>query len=265
MSNNCVIPIAPSTQAYLTVKRDYAQDKFDITKFVFDFQNVPAPSILDNIWCYLKCEEASGQNRLDSTPNGHNTIAYGTTAQISGKVANGINFKIDGNGYPRLLFQGGANALNFVGDPNFSMAFWLRVSNATHSPYVLIPFTIDSDTYEVRLLATAANATDPTCDLWVTFGQLIAAGAHTLSADTWHFVVVTYDGNGLNVYVNNNSYASDVGSANHSSNSATLQYIGWPDDSVSSTDLDEFGIWMRALSANDIAYLWNNGTGRTLY
>ena len=86
-----------------------------------------------------------------------------------------------------------------------------------------------------------------------------------LSLNTWYFICGVYDGSTMSIYINGTSDNSkaQTGSITTSTNAAS---IGWDSyDTGSNThflgDLDEIGVWSRALSGTEISQLYNSGTG----
>jgi hypothetical protein len=114
-------------------------------------------------------------------------------------------------------------------------------------------------------------------DIWIDLNRSATPGSsYTLSVSTdnqyvspsitsgeWHFICIYYDGTGLFVEVDNVLVASDTSSADPNTSNDAETGMGQP---YSGQFLfDEAAIWQRDLTADERAYLWNGGAGRTLY
>jgi hypothetical protein len=90
---------------------------------------------------------------------------------------------------------------------------------------------------------------------------------HTFLAGTWYLVTATSNWNGTN-YVNNlylngtnvgsNSSGSSFGSGSLNSYIGTMLYAGTP-GAFFQGDIDEVGVWNRALTATEVSQLYNAG------
>lgn len=83
--------------------------------------------------------------------------------------------------------------------------------------------------------------------------------AYSMIADTMYHVVGTYDGSTLTLYINDvaigTASSSWDGSSGYSNSSSIGADIGWSTKFY--WDIDEVGVWDRALDASDVTQLYN--------
>lgn len=101
-------------------------------------------------------------------------------------------------------------------------------------------------------------------------GANIYFTATNVNDGNWHHIVIIFDGGALNstnarVYMDNSSLSYASGSANTPNISATPNlYIGRSVDGLYVNGyIDEVGFWSTQLDADDVALLWNSGSGIT--
>jgi hypothetical protein len=87
----------------------------------------------------------------------------------------------------------------------------------------------------------------------------------SITTGVWHQVVVTRNGSAFSLYFDDNVVGSTVfsGALTPSSNPLLIgrRDSADPRDFAVDGRLDEVAIWNRALSASEVASLWNNGQG----
>jgi RHS repeat-associated protein len=96
----------------------------------------------------------------------------------------------------------------------------------------------------------------------------VAEYATTLSTSVFTHLVATYDGANLKLYINGTQQGSTTGSGSGGTASTSRTAIGAHFDSLGygnpNADIDELGIWNRALSSTEISDLYNGGQGQTM-
>ena len=92
--------------------------------------------------------------------------------------------------------------------------------------------------------------------------QPVSSG--TLTANTWYFICITYDGSGgWEMYVNNSSVSTGTTGTSLTAGSGGTNHIGQygGNNYVFNGTLDEVQIWEEELSASSIEDLYNSGDG----
>jgi len=95
------------------------------------------------------------------------------------------------------------------------------------------------------------------------YDNQVSIRGSALSLSTWMHVAVTSDGGELKIYVN----GVEVNSTTAGSSAITFDHFtaGCGSNGTSGDNwngaIDEFGVWQRALSADEVTQLYNSGNG----
>lgn len=227
---------------------------------------------------YWKMDESSG-TREDSTANNRDMTAVGTVSGVSGKVNNAAQFTIaDDNGLRRTA----DTAFASFGARIISFSFWVKVNDITGN---------EDHTFLYRTGDTPGT----TIDWYVYFNPVagnsialdvydkdfteyaFAMGGVEIAQGVWYFVTGYIDpvGEEISIQINGtkviepffdtpvtpgtyNDNCLSIGAELNfdAPNAAGFQARG---------NLDEVGVWNRLLTADEIGYLYNGGSGRSLY
>jgi hypothetical protein len=222
-----------------------------------------------------RLDETSGSNATDSSTNGRDGTLSGTA-----------------NGPATFVPSGGliGGAVNFAGDDDYiscpaidatnntnklTVAFWLNCDTREDYEQVCTKFQNASNYFNVQLGGDVDEDSD---DLAVHIANsaqsgYVATTANVLKDDKWVHVAVVYDGtltgntNECKIYINGRlasmSQSDDIPDTLH--NASDPWWIGWRDDSPANFALDgqidDFYLFTRALSVDDIAELYMQGQG----
>jgi hypothetical protein len=162
-------------------------------------------------------------------------------SRVTGKVAYATQYDASGDGA----------ILNCLSHPDFSsenpftVAGWIRVGSD------------DSADVDILIDDLEIYATDGYLGVY-TGGSALCEGS--ISADTYHFFAVTFDGTDLKLFIDADDPIVSAGTTALPSD-GDLQIQGY--DGLTASD--ESGVWTQCLTASQVAYLWNGGAGRTLY
>lgn len=209
----------------------------------------------------------------DLSPNAYDgTLSGDAVTLASGKLCNALDL-------------GGTNDYVDVGDVDiidglggFSVSVWFNRDEGTTSATnhgvnnVLVAqssnggndnFELGTEGDQVEIYLDA-NTPDKTVRVTIPGG---------ISDDEWHHLVVTYDkaDGGLEVFFNGTavqSWPEFVGNVDGSVSSPLTLGMARPDNQKwgdFNGMMDEIGIWGRALTGDEIAYLWNDGDGNTIH
>lgn len=219
-------------------------------------------ALTDNLVAYYKLDESSG-NAADASGAGLTLTNTNTVVFSAGKINNGGAFTRTSSQY----FTSSNAAFSLTG--SLSMSFWIKasaaqvtgvncgmVSNATSggNGYLL---RIENDGFVYFRLASGPTGQTST--------QAAGAGNivnFNVADSVFHHVVGTYDGTTAKIYVDDTLCASRAITATLTSpgnfnvgldNTTTASYMNG--------NLDEVGLWSRALSATEVTTLYNGGAG----
>jgi len=252
------IRIPASCQIYLDAVYDAAQDKFDIVNYAcVQNETFPAP------WAYWKMEETSG-TRIDSTGNDrHLTLEYPVydPAYDTGILGNAVKFIMNQMDAYVLWIDNGLS----LGEPQqFTVAFWFKGIDITPGDNSLLEIVLGSG--PVIDIWDSGNATN--CAICIYARQTADIDTEvTLDWTDWHLFILEYDGTNLKLYLDNALIAT-TGIPNYydfpydiTITGGSLQGSGVDGDCY----IDEMGIWLLALTADQRDQLWNGGAGWSPY
>jgi len=201
---------------------------------------------------YWNFDENTGLSTFDSIGNNEGVITDATWA--TGKINSGLHFE----GSSGVI----ATDTNHL-STGFSVSAWIKLDNVAGYGSIVSKGAANDRNY---LLYTSNNHG--------LYGYEIEGGANrfytgskTLLVDTWYHLVVTWNGAHVQGYVNGeadgNPYATTDTPANGGSN---LLYIGRSNSSQEYFDgtIDEVLISNKALTTDEIDYLYNEGVGKQL-
>lgn len=234
-----------------------------------------AVELQSGLIAYWNLDETTGPTLFDTAPAGvnpdHGTLASGSAmpTRISGKFGAALSF----DGVDDYADIPASTDLN-IGTNRMSLSAWVNLDllpnqipgsfgpiyDSTIDAYNLY---LDKGNNELRFKLTDTNyhAARP------------GIPTSALSTGTWHHVAAVYDGTGSVGTVK--IYWDGVLKDTHTGNDGTgtgltgnvlpgqVAKLGTTGGFYAG-DLDDVGIWNRALSASEIAYIANGGAGRTL-
>lgn len=221
--------------------------------------NMPEPSatgLLEGLIAYWDMQESSG-NIVDEVASLAGVPAS-TAPNYSqtGRISNAINFNYIPSYGSGTRFDVGDDLLQ---SNQVSISAWIYPTESGDA------FTIISNNasgYGYRLFCggggggVAAEVSDGS-------GHTAAVDAGTLTINTWHHVVLVVNGTNVTTYINGTqsdqeAFAYNIGYGSGSSVTIGATY----DNSLSfGGRIDELGIWNRALTTDEIAALYNTGSG----
>lgn len=217
---------------------------------------------------YYKMDEASG-DALD-VHSGNHGVDNGTVGTAAGKIGTARLFVAANSEF----FAAGDSALIDFSTA-FTLSAWIYGDNLTANAAIAAKWNFggaaDRASWAIQLGAVATNLRVFIADSGTDAGNNFVDFTGGLTDDTWHHIVVVYDGllaAGLRValYVNNVAKSPSITGTIAASlpNSTAVLRIGdfqglsrfWQGR------LDEIGLWGRALTTAEIAELYNAGAGK---
>lgn len=208
--------------------------------------------------------EGAGVPRLDmfGTPNPAADVA--TVAQAAGNNTFAAGFTRASS--QRLDVTN--NSSIQMGDISWTIAGWVYLTSKPAAMYIAIKYSAAAgntdfylyyDSAPDRFKFGVARAVDS--------AQIVTANTFGApSTGTWYFLRGWHDaGNDtVNISVNNGAADSQAtGGALQAAGTANLSFGGNPAGFYLDGRMADWGIWKRLLSAQETAWLYNNGRGRT--
>ena len=217
----------------------------------------PANPGTTNLVSYFSMEEASG-NLIDSEGSNDLTVSGTVTYSTTGKVDDCLDFGTNAAGTNTT-----STGVNLTGD--ISLSFWLN-----------------ADVVESGDLARFAGVgeTEATNALWfVNFasgGDMIVGHEHdagvnqlktwdtNLAADTWYHLAMVRDATALTwtLYVDGSAFGTPYTYTKNANGGASADLVLGYSQAAYDGQLDEFAIFNDVLSADEVSWLYNSGSGR---
>jgi hypothetical protein len=212
-------------------------------------------ALTDNLEGYWKCDEASWDGTTnemqDSSGNGKHAHAVGATIASGGIFGNAASF-----GANTHYCISESAIPNIAGTKNVSMQVWVKLSAISSNKSIFrlkYPAQIDSMAASYRARFVLAFDPYPNVSSTVNVGD-----------SNWHHLVGTYDGTKIHFYIDGSeigtgtAFTEVLGSAGDEK-----VYFGTdPAENLCAVGLmDEFAIWSRALTSDEVITLYNGGAG----
>jgi hypothetical protein len=227
-------------------------------------------SLLTGLIAYYKLDESSG-NASDSSGSGFTLTNNNTVTYTTAKINNGADFGTSNTS--RFLDYTGGNMGVDGGSISFNM--WVKVgvqpttsgdaqfqhfivqgSNNTRTMN-LIRYFNDAGTYKIQFERGKNNV-----------GGEGYVHTQTLTLDTWFMLTYTYDGTTVRAYVNNSLVGSGSASGSGTGTNTFIQGLRLGRHALISGgayltqgQIDEVGVWSKALTTDEITSLYNSGNG----
>lgn len=133
-----------------------------------------------------------------------------------------------------------------------TIAFWFNSNGYGNGQYVL-----GGNPFEIQIFQQAFYCKP--------FGDASYVITPTFNLNEWYFLVMTFDGTNKTVSLNAGTPSTETSTAQLSPSEQVIGISGPLLDYriVAGSKMDEFGIWDRVLSQEEITDLYNNGVGRT--
>lgn len=224
-------------------------------------------SLLDNLVSYWSLDEASG-TRVDS--HGSNNLTdNNTVGSTTGVVSNAASFVAANSEY----LSHASNTDLQTGDIDFTLAAWAKLNTKgayetvvskdqydTSREY-LVYYDFPADRFALLVSSGGSSASQTT---------LLAQSFGSVPTGTWCFIVICHDSinNALKICVNDGTVDSAAWTTGVYSGSAPFQIgasddFGTPGSNPLNGEVDEVGFWKRVLTAGEITWLYNSGSGRS--
>ena len=218
--------------------------------------------LTDGLVSYWKFDETSGTTASDS--HGENDGDVTGATWTTGKINNGLDFT-GGNHYVNVGMKSFGSSFH-----TSTLSFWIKTSHSTGTERITSSYN--------------SGSTDLSYDISINNNELQIYSRDTngkrllgyidfsdYTNDVWHHVVVVleWDSNNVDIYVNNDSKTITYETQESPTSSADFDFdltIGARNlrgtiDSFYNGLLDEVAIYDRALSSDEVSELYNSGDG----
>lgn len=233
-----------------------------MAKFRVDTNN----TLLTSLVGYWKLDEASG-DALDSY--GANTLTdVNTVASGAGKQGTSRDFE-DGNSETLSITD---NAALSMGDIDFSIAGWVNLESEPVNTMGILGKWNSGGNNREYYIEYAGSAVDR-FRLFVSGDgtastQVTANNFGAVTTGTWYFVHAYHDSanNLIGISVNNGTADTASHSTGCFDGNSTFYLGSINNGALSFFDglLDEWGVWKKLLSAQEVTDLYNGGNGNTI-
>lgn len=190
----------------------------------------------------------------DNSGNGNDADVNGASSGAAGKVGNAYSYNGSGD-YIEL-------PIDLNPHLDITLAGWFKTSNTADGEMVII--ANDNNTYGRGFQAQSSGGTK-NFQAWYEPGGYFSSSNFDYATDNWvHFAVVYEQGVSAKLYING-SVVGTGGTESSPSDASVVRLGRALSGRYFTGEIDEVGIWERALSSTEIGQLRNGGSGRSLF
>jgi hypothetical protein len=216
-------------------------------------------SLSTNLLAYYKLDETSGTTAEDSHGDNDGTAnnARVFTAESGGILGtNGADFT-QGNDTINV-----GSSFNFAYNSDFTISFWMKPTS--HSTYQFILSNIPAS--NTGLFVYGFDLFNSVPRFLTTLGgsaNFVATGDNSITSTSYHHVVGVYSNKAMSIYVDGTLDGTGTYDRTSGTTPSSNLIFGQRGTLASYYDglLDEVGIWSRALTAEEVSELYNDGDG----
>ena len=202
-------------------------------------------SLSTNLVSYYKLDNISDSAGPNTLTN-NNSVTF-----VAGKIGNAANFVRASSQY---LYCADSTSLSITGDLSISFWMYLSSSPSTGQVYGIFAKTASYTAYYQNSGGTLRLTTQINGGAYNDFN-------YTFSTSTWYHVALTKGSTTMTFYVNGVLVSSGSTSATQADNTNNF-YIGQEgSNNYFDGKIDEFAIYNRAISADEVSQLFNSGRG----
>ncbi len=260
--NGCATPSGLVSGSYLGNTAQLSWDAGTVSSYTLQYKTTAAstwseiPDITTNTYSLQNLTPNTNYVwKIQAACNGGATSAYSGEGSFNSGFA-----PVTSPGPRSLAFNGSTNYLN-AGQFNLSgnaLTFegWVKVNSfKTAFPYISSVMGIEvGDNNSAMLRFGDGNLANNKLQFILSFGSSqVKLNTNTaFNTNTWYHVAATYDGTAMKIYVNGTLDASVPATGNFTANG--ILYLGRNYDNSRTINgfLDEFRVWKRALTAQEI-------------
>jgi hypothetical protein len=206
---------------------------------------------------YYKLDEVTGTNVWDihGVNNATADNAGVFTSSIVGRINTGADFTND--------YVATVATTPFAGLTAFSVSFWANIDWASSAQWGVMVSSSEDDTNDwlIRKSSNDAGLTG----LISTDGSAGSLTSPTGKGNGLYHIVMTWNGTGASLYVNNTVDATDADVTGTMTSTSKVFTIGSGEGTNSGrymeNMMDEIGIWNKSLTPAEVSELYNSGLG----
>lgn len=260
--NGCTTPSGLTSGSYLGNSTQLSWDSGTATSYTLQYKTTAATT-----WNEIQNITTNTYSLQNLTPNTNYvwkiqaSCAGGTTSTYSGEGAFNSGFAPVTSPGPRSLsFNGSTQYLN-AGQFNLNgnaLTFegWVKVNAFKGNfPYISSIIGIEvGDSNSAILRFGDGNLANNKLQFTLSFGSSqVKLNTNTaFNPNTWYHVAATYDGTAMKLYVNGSLDASTPATGNFTANGILYLARNYDNSRTLNGSLDEFRVWKRALTAQEI-------------
>jgi hypothetical protein len=221
-------------------------------------RSVPTNPGTTNMVGWWSMDETSG-NRADSHSNGLTLTDNNTVTYEAGKVSNAAVFTAANYEY---LNRASSSALQ-MGTSDITLCTWVKFTSTASSQMIVGKDDITSGTREFKLFISGATLTFYVFD--TTTGYDAVAWSSTSTTSTWYFVCGWTEKSASKIYISVNAgtpVSANLTASRNGSGTGVFQIGGHANTYNLSGSIDETVYYKRTLTTDEIAWLYNSGSGR---
>ncbi len=211
----------------------------------------------------------TGSFLADSGPNSLTATTQSTSSVSSGRYSQAIHF----NGSTSSYYQISDITAMGISNQAFSISLWIRPTSLLGIVLHVSALSSGVNAYCLRFLGFTTNGVFVAQIFNGSGYPSVLDPANSIAISVWSHIVQTWSStNGLRLYINNVLVASRLNSATIFSSSSAPLYLtlanglsgaiicdsGPIDHSPYNGDMDDFRVYSRELSADDVCTLYNN-------
>lgn len=205
---------------------------------------VPLNIAQSMVSCWEMDEESGTRNDAYSSNHltDNNTVGFSGTGKV-GKSANFISANSE------YLSHTDNDSLSFTTEA-FTLVAWAKFADISGARAIIGKVS----TFKLFCASTS--------DCSFTFGSKTINAAATYSTDTWYFFAARRNGTNLRLRVNTTDYSNTL-AVDIADNGNRFDIGGYSTTAYMNGDIDVVGIWKRELSDDELAWIYNSGSGRS--
>ncbi len=211
--------------------------------------------------------EAWWSQDIDGTDShgSNNLTEVASPAHVSGKVGNAVDFELSSSQYQNIA----DNASLSFGDEDMSIGCWVNLESKAADAGIIGKFEFATDNREYALsyingsdrfqFTVDNNGTAPTTNI-------LANNLGAVSTGTWYFLVCVHDSAANEIRISANAGTQDITAHSTGIFNSTSDFVigAFNDTPFALFDglVDEPFVYRKALSTDEISWLYNGGDGR---